>query len=468
MIPIQIESAGKTDTLRRDALGFGAVLMQGITHIAPAVGLVLTIQYIVSLAGVTAPLAFAFAFVIVLTLGFSLAQLAKHHPSAGGYYTYVSRTISPRPAFLVAWLYFLYDPASTAVNLALLGFFLEKTAKAELSIVIPWWLIFVPCALGITVLTYRGVELSAKIMMYLTLAEIAIVLALALNGLIKPGGGGVNFHSYLPSAAPSANGLYLAVVFSIFAFTGFESVAPLAEESANPKRVLPRAIIYSILIMGAFFMLCSWMVLIGWGTNHLDTFVASTENPVLLLGRQFWGPAWVLLLLAVVNSILGTCIACTNASTRVFFAMGRNGSLPKALAYVHPRFKTPANAIWLQTIITLVFGLAVGFWIGPDQEFYFMGIAMTLGLILVYSAGNLGVFLWFRGKAKSEFNPFLHAVFPLISTLALVWVGYKSVVPLPAAPVRYAPFVVAGWIGVGLLLAYFMKRAGRPVPGVES
>ncbi len=97
-----------------------------------------------------------------------------------------------------------------------------------------------------------------------------------------------------------------------------------------------------------------------------------------------------------------------------------------------------------------------------------MGIAMTLGLILVYSAGNLGVFLWFRGKAKSEFNPFLHAVFPLISTLALVWVGYKSVVPLPAAPVRYAPFVVAGWIGVGLLLAYFMKRAGRPVPGVES
>ena len=418
-----------------------------------------------SLAGIAAPLALTIAFLIVLTLAIPLAQLAKHHPSAGGYHTYISRTIGPRPAFLVAWIYFLYDPVSTAVNLAIMGFFLEKTAKAELGIVLPWWVIFVPSALVITLLTYRGVKLSAKIMAYLTVAEIAIIVALALTGLLRPGDGGINFRSYVPSAAPTANGLYLGVVFSIFSFTGFESVAPLAEESANPRYVLPRAIIYSILMMGAFFVICTWAVLIGWGLNHADSFVASSENPVIALAKKFWGPAWVLLVLAVVNSILGICIACTNAATRVLFSMGRNGSLPRALGYVHPRFRTPTNAIWLQTVITLVFGLAVGFWIGPDQEFYFMGIAMTLGLILVYTAGNLGVFLWFRRSLKAEFHFLLHAVFPLISTVALIWVGYKSIVPLPAAPVRYAPMLVAIWLGVGAALAYALKRAGKPLPG---
>ena len=69
--------------LRAGALSFAEVLMQGITHIAPAVGLVLSIQYISSLTGVVTPLAYAIAVAIVLMLGISLAQLARHLPSAG-------------------------------------------------------------------------------------------------------------------------------------------------------------------------------------------------------------------------------------------------------------------------------------------------------------------------------------------------------------------------------------------------
>src|SRR5881392_951536 len=86
---------GAGGELRSGALKLPSILMQGITHIAPAVGIVLTIQLISSLAGVTAPLAYLIAFAIVLTLGISLTQLAKHLASAGGYYTYVSRTVSP-------------------------------------------------------------------------------------------------------------------------------------------------------------------------------------------------------------------------------------------------------------------------------------------------------------------------------------------------------------------------------------
>jgi amino acid transporter len=87
-------------TLREGALKLPSVMMQGITHIAPAVGLILSIQFITSLAGVTSPLAYALAFLIVVTLGISLTQLARHLPSAGGYFTYVSRTVHPRAGFL--------------------------------------------------------------------------------------------------------------------------------------------------------------------------------------------------------------------------------------------------------------------------------------------------------------------------------------------------------------------------------
>ena len=165
------------------------------------------------------------------------------------------------------------------------------------------------------------------------------------------------------------------------------------------------------------------------------------------------------MLVAVINSILGCSIAGTNAAVRVFYAMGRAGSLPASLAYIHPRFRTPVNAIVLQTIITLTIGLAIGFWIGPDQEYYFFGVTMTLLLIFMYSAGNIGVFFLYRREHPAEFSPILHFLFPLLSTMSMVWVAYKSVVPLPDAPMRYAPILVGSWLLGGLILLVTVPRA---------
>jgi amino acid transporter len=166
-------------------------------------------------------------------------------------------------------------------------------------------------------------------------------------------------------------------------------------------------------------------------------------------------------LIAVINSILGCAICGTNAAIRVFFAMGRARSLPAALDAIHPRFQTPVNAVILQTIITLTIGLAVGLLIGPDQEYYFFGIAMTLVLILIYSAGNVGVFFLYRRERPQEFRALLHFVFPLLSTLSLLWVAYKSVVPLPDAPLRYAPIMVGSWLVAGVVVLLTVRRASN-------
>lgn len=449
-----------TEKLRVGALKFPAILMQGITHIAPAVGL-LSIQFIASEAGVTAPLAYLLAFFIILTLGISLTQLARHLPSAGGYYTYISRTVHPRAGFLTAWLYFLYDPASTAINLAFMGFFFESTMRQEYRIWCPWWLFFVLATAIITVLVYRGVAISTGTMVVLGAAEIAIVVALSVFSLWHAGSGGVNLDSYVARNAPSQSGLYLGIVFSIFSFTGFDAVAPLAEESADPRRNLPRAIIGSILCMGAFYLFCSWAVITGWGTNDIKTFISSGENPCFVLARKLWGKAWILVFVAVLNSIVAVSIACTNASTRVFFAMARSGALPAVLSKVHPRNRTPVNAIWLQTVITLVIGLGLGWMIGPDQEYYFMGVVITLGLVLVYSAGNWGVYRFYRTEKKHEFRAWKHVICPAFSTAALVWVGVKSIFPIPSWPLQYAPAVVIIWMLAGCFLLWWMNSTGR-------
>src|SRR6202020_3358837 len=109
-------SSPQTDRLRANALSFSAVLTQGITHIAPAMGLVVTVQFVTTMAGIASPLAYGIAFLIVMLLGVCLAQLAVHLPSAGGYYTYVSRSLNARAGFLTGWMFFLYDPLTAAVN----------------------------------------------------------------------------------------------------------------------------------------------------------------------------------------------------------------------------------------------------------------------------------------------------------------------------------------------------------------
>ena len=449
--------------LRADALKLPSVLMQGVTHMAPVCSLVLCMQMVAKHARLTAPLAFAIAFGIVLTLGISLTQVARHITSAGGYYTYVSRTIHPRAGFLTAWLYFLYDPICAAINLAYLGDLIEKTVQDKFHVWIPWWALLTASAILIMLLTYRGIRISTESLTVLGVVEIAILLAVSVAALIWPGPGGVNVVSYVPSRAPGAGGLALGVVFAMMAFSGFESVAPLAEEAHNPRRTLPRAILGSIVVIGALYLFTSWTVVIGWGTDKVAERAASEQNEVLLLADRLLPAGELIMALALLNSVLAVSIASTNAATRVFFAMGRTGALPRTLAKVHPRFQTPVNAVVFQTAITLAIGLGLGFWLGPATEFEFMGVVTILGLLIVYAGGNVGVVLFFLREKRSEFNWLLHAVCPAVSTLAIVAMAYYSIFPLPRKPVCYAPLVVVAWLALGMVLLAFSVFSGREI-----
>jgi amino acid transporter len=446
--------------LRPGAIGLLGVLMQGISHTAPATAILLTLPFIASHAGLAAPLAYLIALLIMLMLGISLTQLANHMPSSGGYYTYVSRTVGPRAGFLTAWLFFLYTALTPAFSLAMMGWVLETALRAEYGIVFPWWVFLLLGGSFTFWATYRRIEVSAAALTVLGFLEMGIVVFLAGWGLVAPGPGGVSLVSFNPAHAPSGNGLYLGIIFSLFAMTGWEGVVPLAEESRNPRRVVSKAIVYTILIMGAYLVFTSWGIVVGWGTDDLGALVASKELPPFALARRYWGPGWVVIMFALLNSMLAVAVACSLVSTRMWYAMARSGALPASLAAVHSRHETPVNAVAFQAFVTFVGGLALGFSLGPDQAFYVMGTVLTLALALIYSAGNLGVFLLYRRRG-TEFRPMLHAFFPLVSTGAVLWVAYKSIVPLPPGPLGYAPLIVSLWLLAGVTILIVSKALGR-------
>jgi amino acid transporter len=452
--------------LRQGALRLPAVLMQGIGHTAPATAILLTLPLTTANAGPAAPMAYLVAFVLVLMLGLGLTQLARHLPSAGGYYTYVSRTVHPRAGFLSAWLFFLYTPVTPAFSLAMMGSVLESSLGAEYGVVFPWWLFLVLGTALTFWVTYRGIEVSAAALVILGVAEMGIVLLLAVWGLFVPGRGGVDLAAFNPANALSQPGPFaLGVIFSIFALTGWEGVAPLAEESANPRRVVPQALVGTIVIMGTFLVFTAWGILVGWGTQDIEAVTAAQDKPPfelpLVLARRFWGPGWLLILFALLNSMLAVSVATSLVSTRMWYAMARSGSLPSWLAAVHPRHQTPVNAVAVQAFLTLLVGLGLGFWIGPEQEFSLMGEILTFALALIYTAGNLGVFLYYRRQRRDEFRVLWHAVLPLLSSAAVLGVAYLSVVEWPAPPLRYAPFIVLGWLCLGVAVLVLMRALGQ-------
>jgi amino acid transporter len=470
-------STATAEGLKKGSIGLGGALMQSIAQISPTLGVFYTIQFTTTEAGISAPLTYLAAFLVCLVVAVPMVGLARHLPSAGGFYTYVSAGIGPKAGFMTGWLYAISVTVVPAALAAFTGAVIQDELNSKFGFNLQWW-VYAIVILGICFFcAYRGLVLSVRFLLVMTCFEMVVGLGLALSGVIDPGKGGVNLNGFNPIHISNGSGFFLAVVLSIFAFTGFESAATVAQESRNPRRIVPRAIFGSLIIVGIFYIGTSWGLQLGWGTDHLSTLASSANAPAFVLADRLFNGASIIVLIALINSGLGVCIACTTSATRTIYGIARTGALPSFFARVQPKHRTPITAVIVQSAIALVVCLGVGIPIGPLNLFNVLGTTGTFVYVPIFILMNIAAFLYFRRKHPDEFSVWAYVIAPIISTVSLLLIAYYSLVPLPAFPVLLAPFIAILYalIGVIILVARnlrpgktaWMARAGE-LPDVDE
>jgi len=481
--------SGTAGRLQRDAVGLAPVLFQSITHMAPAAAVAFSIIFATPYAGGSTPLAVVLALVACLMVAISIGQLAKHLPSAGGLYTYSARGLHPTVGYFVAWGFMLAEPIVAPLLYIVFGNVLSVYLNNHFGTPVWLWAPFAAVAgIGVWALVYRGVRLSTETGVALGAFEIVVFLALGITLIIAAGSS--NTLAVLgPNTGNSAGlgGVFAGMVYTVLAFIGFEASAPLGEEAKDPRRTLPRAVILSCVLVGVFYVICYYGATVYFGPDKLgdpkNGFLAfNGGDPWDGLAAKLWGPFAILVLLAILNSAFANSNAGANAATRVGYALGRVGVLPRQLARVHPRFKTPYIAIHVQGALGIAVALGLGAALyntgsapGPLNAFALLGTIATIIVVGIYILTNLANIVFYMREQRAEMNVLWNLIVPAIGILIFIPVliaafgidfGGLGISPL-SPPANAAPWIVVAWMLLGVILFVYLSNR-RPAAIKET
>lgn len=464
--------------LERNAVGSAGTLFQSITHMAPAVATALSIGAATGFAGGNTPLAVVFAMVACLFTAYSLGELARRLPSAGGMYTYVGRGLGSFFGWLMAWAFTLAEPLVAPLLFGGFGFYAGIFVSTYLGVDFSatWAIFAVVCGVLTWWLLYTGVSFSTRA--GIVLGTIEIVIFVVISALLIIAAGSNNTVSvFIPENGDPLPALQ-GMIFCLLAFIGFESAAPLGEEAQDPRRTVRRAMIWSTILIGAFYVFNYYAATVFFGPENMLGFYTSHDgDPWGWMAEQVLpGIGGLLVIFAILNSCLANASAGATAATRSVFNMGRGALLPSFLAAVHPTRKTPVNAIHVQMILGIVVVLVLGSvltFLPPGLNVYvFLGYMLGLLFAGMYILVNFAVIGYFLREGRAEFNVIKHILIPVLGIITMI-PAFLSVVggltipilniELPAleGDLAWAAPVVGVWMLIGIVM-YFVVRATRP------
>jgi amino acid transporter len=460
-------SPGSDVTLRPSAIGLREVLFQSITHMAPGVGVAFAIIVGAYFAGGALPLAVLLAVVGCALTAVSLGQLSKHLPAAGSFYTYAANALHPSVGFLAGWMYAFGEITGFPLCIVLLGVIVPGTIGVSDN---TWWIWVAIGSVIVFSLGYFGIRVSTRAGTALGAFEILVFLALGFTLIARAGSANTlsaftTKFSNIPGFA-GYPGVFAGLVYSIFAFIGFEAAAPLAEESRNPKRLIGLAAVLSAVLIGLYYVIVTYGATVFFGPTRMDKFPQfGGGNPYQQLAHQVWGWAWIFVFLALVNSSIACSNAVNNAVTRTFFALGRIRVFPKAFGRVHPRWRSPHIAVITVFVLSVASWLWLGFQYDPLTAFAVLGTVITLVAVAIYILINISCFAYYVRFRRDEFNVLTHLIVPILGIALFVpafltaagITAFKFVSPLPK-PLSYVGPVLGGWLVIGVIYLVYLYR----------
>lgn len=306
------------------------------------------------------PALFLLTSLILIAFSVGYTDMARDIRNAGAFYAFAARGFGGIAAGATGLLALL---SYSLLQIGLYGLFGIAAAALVHTFALPagpWWVWAMAALAFVSLLGYRQIDLSARVLGVLVALEYAVVLALCAFILVRGGQAGLSARPFAPEVVgQGAPGI--GVLFCFAAFVGFEATTIYAEEAADPARSIPRATYLSVLLIGGFYTFCTWAIVMGAGTEQLWPLLRALPDPTELLFDLSgnFAPAALSLTMRVlfVTSAFASILAFQNAIARYAFAMGRERLLPQRLGQTHPVHRSPHIGSMVQSGIAL---LAVG------------------------------------------------------------------------------------------------------------
>ena len=412
------------------------------------------------------PLILLLALVVYSMMSYSSFEFSKYLSSSGGYYTFVANGLGKGFGLTTALSYISYQILSFT-GFGILGFIgFAYAILPSLGIAIPyvnflWIPVTIAFILFVSFLIYKGIKPSLKYVSYAILIEVIFFIITSLYII------GVNHAaiSIKPFTAIPVGGNFIILaammVYAIGAFVGVGGSIPIAEETKDPKKTVPRSIIVSIGVLGITIVLAAYAEVISWGYGNISTFGTGAgigAYPVLSIYKsEFFGMGLIpfaVLLIIVINSFFTATVSLGTNASRVIFSLSREGVIPEKLSRTNTR-GVPVYAILFITIISLAIVLATGIsfeLLYPGKIIDALLYSSVFLLVLespisyiVHILTNTSLHLYLK-KNGMKTHIFRHIVIPGISSITLIGAIIAAVYFDLSAPYIYGVYGALVWV----------------------
>lgn len=447
--------------LRKDSLSFIEALGQSVANVSPTLTPALAVAVVAGIAGTASWLVYVIATVALLIVALNIAKLAGRIPAAGSFFIYVSRSLGPSYGMLAGWA-MLAAYLFTAMALTIATSIFVKTFFSSLgfTLAIPNMAMYLILSVLVWMFASRDIRISSRIGLILEAISVTIILAVIVITLSHYGFKPDTQQFTLKGA--SFGGIAQAIVFAIFSYVGFESAASLGKETRNPKVTIPKAIVWTAISSGIFFVVTTYVITQGFGDDaaKLGGSAAPLGDITNAIGKYMTAPVYF----GAAISSFACALASLNAFGRMLFSLGRYQFVHSSMGIVHQTRKTPYFALTVGAVLNFVI-CAVFSGNSETNTFGWYGTLASYGFIIVYFLCSVSapVLLKRNGEMKTG-DVVVGGLGAVLMVLSLV----GSVYPVPSAPYNYFPYAFAAYMLIGFAWYSFLKnRTPQILAGIQ-